>query len=123
MERRILELESGEYRMNPSSDICITVFLRGEKHTIMTCQGEYRNLMALLYDKFYIEDFGECKGTGRCGTCHILIKNYTDEWLKREGNEDTTLTKMGSVSRNSRLACQVMIDRKLHGLQIEVVSG
>ncbi len=108
--------------MNYPSDISIIVFLRGKKHTILTRQGEYRNLMALLYDKFYIEDFGACKGTGRCGTCHIHIRNYTDELLNREGNEDTTLTKMGSVSPNSRLACQIMIDKKLHGLQIEVIS-
>ena len=101
-------------------DISITVFLQGKKYTILTCQGEYRNLMALLYDKIYMEDFGECKGTGRCGTCLIHLINSSDELLKREGNECTTLNKMGSISANSRLACQLMIDKKLHGLQIEI---
>lgn len=87
----------------------------------MTYQGEYRNLMALLYDKFYIEDFGECKGIGRCGTCHIHILNHSEELLNKVGNETTTLNKMDFVDSNSRLACQIMIDKKLHGLQIEVV--
>lgn len=102
-------------------DIGITVFLKGEKHAIATYQGEYRNLMALLYDKFFVEDFGECKGIGRCGTCHVHILDGKKEWLKREGNEPATLSKMDLVGPNSRLACQIMIDEKLDGLRIEVV--
>lgn len=78
--------------------------------------------MALLYDKFYIQDFGECKGTGRCGTCHILILDNEGELLSKEGNENTTLNKMTFAQPNSRLACQVIVDSKLHGLRIEVVS-
>ena len=38
-------------------DIGITVFLKGEKHAIATYQGEYRNLMALLYDKIFYKEF------------------------------------------------------------------
>lgn len=40
--------------------------------------------MALLYDKFYMEDFGECKGIGRCGTCHIHILNDAGELVNKE---------------------------------------
>ena len=83
-------------------DISITVFLKGEKHSIATYQGEYRNLMALLYDKLFVDDFGECKGIGRCGTCHIHILDGRREWLKREGNEPTTLSKMDLVYPESR---------------------
>ncbi|HEX5169635.1 MAG TPA: 2Fe-2S iron-sulfur cluster-binding protein [Cyclobacteriaceae bacterium] len=89
----------------------------------MTRRAEYRNLMALLYDKLYIDGFGECKGTGRCGTCHIHIINDTNDPLQRVGNEATTLAKMDSASPNSRLACQMMIDKSLDGLQIEVISN
>jgi ferredoxin, 2Fe-2S len=102
-------------------DIALTVWINGEKRCIMTRRGEYRNLMMLLYDKFYIEDFGECKGTGRCGTCHIHILNPIGELLNKEGNETTTLDRMGPVRSNSRLACQILIDEKLNGPQIEVV--
>ena len=103
------------------SDIALTVLINGETYNVMTRRGEYRNLMTLLNDKFYVEDFGECKGTGRCGTCHIHILNPMEELLNREGNETTTLHRMGTVSANSRLACQILIDEKLNGLQIEVV--
>ena len=102
-------------------DIHIIVFLQNEKHTILTYQGEYRNLMALLNDKFYIDDFGECKGIGRCGTCHIHILNSVDLILSKAkaGNENTTLGKMNCVQWNSRLACQIIIDKNLDGVQIE----
>jgi 2Fe-2S ferredoxin len=76
----------------------------------------------LIYDKLYIENFGECKGTGRCGTCHIHILDYAGELLSKEGNENTTLSKMTFVQANSRLACQITVDSKLHGLRIEVVQ-
>lgn len=102
-------------------DIHIIVFLQNEKHTILTYQGEYRNLMALLNDKFYIDDFGECKGIDRCGTCHIHILNNIDVASNKANasNENATLGKMNCVQWNSRLACQIMIDKSLDGVQIE----
>lgn len=103
-------------------DIAITVLFRGKEHVIMTYPGEYRSLMALLYDKLYIDDFGECKGTGRCGTCHIHILGHAGKLLNRIGNENGTLAKMTFAQLNSRLACQVMVDRQLNGLRIEVIQ-
>ena len=99
-------------------DISITVFIRGEKHTVTTYVGEYRNLMTLLYDKFYIDDFGECKGTGRCGTCHIQVSGNYGGSLYRVGNENSTLRKITGVTDSSRMACQMNIDEKLNGIVI-----
>ncbi len=109
--------------MSRPFDISITVFLRGERHVIMTQPGEYRSLMVLLHDKFCLEDFGECKGTGRCGTCHVYLLNGAEELLNKSGNETTTLSRMDFAHSHSRLACQMVIDEKLHGLYIELVSG
>ena len=108
--------------MNRQPDIHITAFVNGERHSIATFQGEYRSVMALLYDQLYIESFGECKGIGRCGTCHVRILNHSSKLLAREGNEMTTLSKMDVVYNNSRLACQMNIDESLDGLQIQITS-
>lgn len=108
--------------MSRQSNINITVFIRGEKHAIATYAGEYRNLMTLLYDKFYFDDFGECKGIGRCGTCHIQVLGDYGGLLDRVGNENATLCKMTGVTDRSRLACQVNINEELNGLVIEVVA-
>jgi 2Fe-2S ferredoxin len=58
---------------NNRTPIHFIAYHEGEKYELQTYAYEYRNLMALLFDKIYIEDFGECKGMGRCGTCAVKI--------------------------------------------------
>ena len=108
--------------MGRRSDICVSVLIRGEEHSVMTYRGEYRNLMMLLYDKCNVEDFGECKGMGRCGTCHIEVSGNCDGLQERVRNENSTLSKMTGVTDSSRLACQVNIDESLDGIVIKVIS-
>ena len=108
--------------MAGKATIRFTVSHCGVTHEVITFPHEYRSLMALLYDKFYFEDFGECKGIGRCGTCHIIISEGQPELLVRSGNEQTTLSKMENVSSKSRLSCQIMITEALHDLHFEIVE-
>lgn len=108
--------------MARTRDIKITVLWDGVPHIFETYAHEYRSLMALIYDKIYIENFGECKGIGRCGTCHVHILSNHAHLLKHERNEDTTLGKMPEVASNSRLSCQINIDESINGLVAEVVS-
>jgi 2Fe-2S ferredoxin len=54
-------------------DIHVKVLLGDEEYMLETYTNEYRNLKMLLYDKIYIEDFGECKSMSRCGTCIVEI--------------------------------------------------
>lgn len=102
--------------------IRVQVLCSGVMHTIETYAYEYRSLMMLIYDKVYPEGFGECKGTGRCGTCHVQILTAGEELLERHGNEESTLAKMGGSRRTSRLACQMLIDERLDDLIIEVMK-
>ncbi len=96
------------------TEIVLFVTYRGKDYQVKTYQHEYRSLMALLYDKFYFENFGDCKGIGRCGTCHVKVSHPRKELLTRVGNEYTTLNKMENVSENSRLSCQIMITEAIH---------
>jgi 2Fe-2S ferredoxin len=108
--------------MEPKATIRFTVTHRGVTHEVSTSPHEYRSLMALLYDKFYFEDFGECKGIGRCGTCHVILEEAQPDLLMRSGNEQTTLSKMENVSVNSRLSCQILITEAMHGLRFSIVE-
>ena len=107
--------------MSRQSDICITVFILGEERSVLTYKNEYRNLMMLLYDKFYLENFGECKGMGRCGTCHIEVSGNFEACLVRVETKIQRY-KMAGVTDNSRLACQLNVDEKLDGLVIKIIS-
>jgi ferredoxin, 2Fe-2S len=95
------------------ASITFNITYRGSDHEIVTHSNEYTNLMSLLYDKFYFENFGDCKGIGRCGTCHVQIQNGKSTLLTRARNEETTLGKMENAVQNSRLSCQILIDEQI----------
>jgi 2Fe-2S ferredoxin len=98
--------------------------------------------MMLLYDRIYIDGFGECRGMGRCGTCviemmgpiaggsptpagelpSIAAGSHTGLY-ERDRNENTTLQKMGISDRRMRLACQIRIDASLHNIAVAVVES
>lgn len=107
--------------MSKPRDIRITLITGAEEHTFLAYPWEYRNLMALIYDHLYIEGFGECKGVGRCGTCHVKVKNRPGLHT-RVGNEATTLTRISGVTDESRLACQILITPGIHDIRVELPS-
>lgn len=100
--------------------ISFTVISFGEAHTIQTYENEYRNLMVLLNDKIYIEDFGQCGGQGRCATCMVEITTNNTTFLSLERNEESTLAKKGGADGHYRLSCQVFINDALNGALISV---
>ena len=104
--------------------ITITVHFKKKILIIQCFPYEYRSLMALLYDKVYIDDdFGECKGMGRCGTCVILILNIKNKITFFDRNETATLTKMDINQENIHLSCQVELDENIDGLEVEILFG
>ena len=104
----------------PGKMISFTVISFGEAYKIQTYENEYRNLMVLLNDKIYIEDFGQCGGQGRCATCMVEITTDNTVLLSLERNEQSTLAKRGGVAENYRLSCQVLINGALNGAVISV---
>ncbi|MEP6464962.1 MAG: 2Fe-2S iron-sulfur cluster-binding protein [Parafilimonas sp.] len=103
--------------------IHFTAFWQGEKYELQTYEYEYRNLMILLYDKIFIEGFGECKGMGRCGTCIIKINQSTQIVTTLNKNEQTTLRKAGVTEDNLHLSCQVMVDKNLENISLEIIGS
>lgn len=93
----------------------------GNTTAITTFEHAYRNLMVLLNDNIYLENFGECGGRGRCATCVVKIDG-TDTLLNNsfERNEKNTLKKTGIMADNIRLACQIPITPALQGVTIVI---
>ena len=101
--------------------IKIIVDYNNELHILEAYSHEYRSLMHFIFDKIYIEDFGDCRGMGRCGTCLIEILNQqyiNDEY---ERNELTTLGRLGYVIPNTRLACQLLVDERINNLHCRII--
>lgn len=103
-------------------DINFTILYKEEKIEVSAYEGEFRNLMVLINEKIYVEDFGECKGIGRCGTCLIVAEGLDNSLSPIERNEKSTLQKCTAPYKNLRLSCQVMINEGLQNATIKIVE-
>ncbi|MBO9154131.1 2Fe-2S iron-sulfur cluster-binding protein [Chitinophaga sp. GCM10012297] len=101
--------------------ISFRVVLEGEEHLVKTHRHEYRSLMALVRDRLFPEDFGECGGIGRCGTCQVRL-NDAPAVAGMDRNEAATLSKNGVEDPLVRLSCQVPVDAALHGATVTLLS-
>ncbi|MFI5159798.1 MAG: 2Fe-2S iron-sulfur cluster-binding protein [Sphingobacteriales bacterium] len=106
----------------PARDIVVGVDYDGEHHELLTYENEYRSLMMLIYDRVFTESFGECLGMGKCGTCLVEITSQRMAPTAYERNEETNLLNAGQTKGNIRLACQLMIDEKMDGLEVKVLT-
>jgi ferredoxin, 2Fe-2S len=98
------------------------VICDGQEHELVTYPNEYRNLMMLIFDKIYVEGFGECGGMGRCGTCTIEISGLPDHLNEMSRNEEATLHKK-DAGPNLRLACQFLVDENLENTTVNIVDN
>lgn len=101
-------------------DISFTILYEGNSYPVTCYEGEFRNLMVLINEKIYVEDFGECKGIGRCGTCLIQIDSNLLPAPDR--NEASTLKKVSIKLPDVRLSCQLMITKELNNTIINIVE-
>jgi len=101
--------------------IDITIKNAHEEYVVKTYLNQYRNLMVLINNNIYLEDFGECGGQGRCATCMVRVSGLKGNAGKMERNEKATISKLGFWESNLRLSCQLLINSELHNAVIEIV--
>ncbi len=78
--------------------------------------------MMLIFDRLYPDDFGDCLGMGKCGTCLIEILEFRTQPTFLDRNEETTLERQQVTNKNIRLACQILIDENMDGLKIKLLK-
>ncbi|HEY4155656.1 MAG TPA: 2Fe-2S iron-sulfur cluster-binding protein [Puia sp.] len=103
------------------SGIHLTVMYEGNWYELDTVEGEYRNLMMLIFDRIYTEEFGDCKGMGRCGTCLVEILSEDHCLGSMARNEESTIRKITAPRKDIRLACQLLINSRLHNIKIKIL--
>ena len=106
--------------MPEEKNIEITVLINDEKYVLNTYTREYRNLMVLIRDNIYLDDFGECGGMGRCCTCLVEVINKDVELPIPDGNEAANLAKHQVTASHIRLSCQLMLEEKLNNLIVRI---
>ena len=100
--------------------ISLTILYSSEEYKIQTYAGEYRDLKCLIQDRLFTDDFGQCGGMGRCGTCIVGIGGLKEHsaFLR---NEETTLHRIAPGIDDIRLACQIPVDDELSNLTITII--
>lgn len=102
--------------------IQFTIRQDGEDTLVRTRTHDYRNLMVLLNNHCYLENFGECGGMGRCATCVVKLSGKAPELASRHRNEQATLEKSGIADPAMRLACQIPVTPALNEELIEIIN-
>ena len=64
---------------------------------------------------------GTCEGQMACSTCHVIVAR---EWFGKlpeaSEEEEDMLDLAADVTATSRLACQIVLDQTLDGLEVRI---
>jgi len=104
-----------------SEAIHFSLIHEGKVIPIVTKPYEFKNLMELIQNKIFIDEFGECLGMGRCCTCVVEVSSDT-VFPDKERNEESTLLKNGIENPIMRLSCQIEIGTHLTNSVISILN-
>ncbi|MDF9801353.1 ferredoxin [Catalinimonas alkaloidigena] len=79
----------------------------------------YRNLMELIVNELW-EEWGDCKGRAMCGTCHVEVIHGNIGEI--DSFEQHTLNRLPNQKAQSRLACQIMLDRSIDKMTFKILK-
>lgn len=92
----------------------------GEESTLKYKPFAYRSLMDLVENELW-EEWGDCRGRAMCGTCHIEILSG-EPGDDMEPFEEQTLEGLPNKTANSRLACQISIDKSIDQIKFRILK-
>jgi len=91
---------------------------QGKDHEISAPVDMSMNLMEVC-KVFEIAMEGICGGMAMCASCQCYILS-NHELPKKTSDEEAMLSEALYVKSNSRLSCQIQIEKQLEGLRIEL---
>jgi len=94
-------------------------FIEANGSAIEVKVDEGITLMQAAVDNMVPGILGDCGGSGSCGTCHCFIEpDRCSELPQPEEEEQAMLDMMTNRQLNSRLSCQIDINKSLAGLEV-----
>ena len=93
---------------------------QGLKHDIDVEIDSNTNLMEFCRDNsFGVEGF--CGGMGSCASCHIHIES-SEHYGNPDDDELAMLDDISNSKTNSRLGCQIEINKDIDGIKFEIAQ-
>ncbi|XP_034104586.1 adrenodoxin-like protein 1, mitochondrial [Drosophila sulfurigaster albostrigata] len=116
-------LRHGEYEWqdpkSPDEIVNITYVDKDGKRT--TVQGKVGDNVLYLAHRHGIEMEGACEASLACTTCHVYVQNkYLDVLNEADEKEDDLLDMAPFLRENSRLGCQIVLDKTMEGMELEL---
>lgn len=106
----------------PKQTLSVT-FILPSKKTIQVETIPGKNLLDIAHEN-NIELEGACEGSLACSTCHLIIaKNYYEKLPEASDEENDMLDLAFGLTETSRLGCQVVVDRDLDGLFVQIPNA
>ncbi|XP_025081257.1 adrenodoxin-like protein, mitochondrial [Pomacea canaliculata] len=114
-------LYSGESELkDPKSDAEVVNITYIDKNGNATpVRGKIGDNVMYLAHRYGIEIEGACEASLACSTCHVYVK---DDYLRKlpepKEEEDDMLDMAPFLRENSRLGCQIILNKDLDGIEV-----
>lgn len=77
--------------------------------------------MLYLAHRHGIEMEGACEASLACTTCHVYVQNkYLEKLIDPDEKEDDLLDMAPFLRENSRLGCQIVLEKSMEGMELEL---
>ena len=92
----------------------------GKHHNI---KGKVGDNVMYLAQKHDIDVEGACEASLACCTCHVYVEKHFEQLNEIEEEEEDMLDLAPFLQENSRLSCQILLDKNLDGLIVRLPSA
>ena len=101
----------------------VIIIKSGETQTLEVPNDMGLNLMELLKGEAYETIEGTCGGMALCATCHVKVA-FAEPVLSRPSNDELDMLEtLPFIYEESRLACQIKLNKEIEQLTIEIINN
>ncbi|KAJ8678902.1 hypothetical protein QAD02_014689 [Eretmocerus hayati] len=113
----------GEYEFQDpkSEDEVVNIVYIDKDGQRIPVRGKVGDNVLYLAHKYNIEMEGACEASLACTTCHVYVNDdYLDKLPEAEEKEEDLLDLAPLLKENSRLGCQIILTKKLEGMELQL---
>ncbi|XP_060082069.1 adrenodoxin-like protein 1, mitochondrial [Ylistrum balloti] len=114
-------LHHGDYEMQDpkSEDEVVNIVYITRSGERIPVRGKVGDNAMYLAHRYGIELEGACEASLACSTCHVYVhEDYVDRLPEPKEEEDDMLDMAVFLKENSRLGCQIILNKDLEGIEL-----
>lgn len=90
----------------------------GKSHDV---RGKVGDNVLYLAHRYGIEMEGACEASLACTTCHVyVLDDFLEKLPEAEEKEEDLLDMAPYLKENSRLGCQIKLNKDLNGMKLQL---